>query len=204
MIINKLLFNIIGFNRLLARKIYESYYKSYLLDHAEKCERDVSFYGRPYITIGKNATVRVGKEFICRSGAGQAIDNSCCSKIIVGDNAKLIIGDYTGISNTTIECHSEIIVGNSVNIGAGTMIIDTDYHSLDWRDRKERRCDTQNRKIKPVHIGDCVFIGARSIICKGVNIGNNSIIAAGSVVVKNIPANELWGGNPARFLRQLQ
>ena len=203
MIINKLLFSIIGFNRLLTRKIYESYYKSYLFEHAKECEKDVSISGRPYINIGKNATVRVGKQFICRSGAGQAIDNSTCSKIIVKDNAKLIIGDYTGISNTTIDCHSEITIGDNVNIGAGTMIFDTDFHSTNWHDRQNRIADTSNKKIRPIHIGDCVFIGARSIICKGVSIGNKSMVAAGSVVVKNIPDGELWGGNPARFIKKI-
>lgn len=52
-------------------------------------------------------------------------------------------------------------------------------------------------------IGDYVFIGTRSIICKGVTIGNHSIIAAGSVIVKDIPSDEVWGGNPARFIRKV-
>ena len=165
----------------------------------------MNIIGRPYISIGINANVLIGSNFICRSGAGQAIENSSCSKIIVGPNAKLIIGDYAGISNTTIECQSEVIIGNSVNIGAGsTMIFDTDFHSVNWRDRYERINDIPNRKIKPVHIGDCVFIGARSIICKGVNIGDRSIIGAGSVVVKDVPSDEMWGGNPARFIKKLQ
>ena len=164
---------------------------------------NLSIIGRPYISIADNAIVSIGSNFICRSGAGQSIDNSCCSKINVAKGARLIIGDYAGISNTTIECESEITIGSSVNIGAGAMIFDTDFHSVNWQDRYQRQNDIPNRKIKPIHIGDCVFIGARSIICKGVNIGDRSIIAAGSVVVKDIPSGELWGGNPAHFIKKL-
>lgn len=163
----------------------------------------VYFYGRSVLHIGKGAKVKIGSNFICRSGYDEAIDNSECSKITVRDGAKLCIGDYSGISNSVIYCDKEITIGNSVNVGAGCMIFDTDFHSTDWRDRENRRSDTINRKSKPVHIGDCVFIGTRSIICKGVTIGDRSMVAAGSVVVKDIPADELWGGNPARFIKKL-
>lgn len=53
-----------------------------------------------------------------------------------------------------------------------------------------------------VYIGNRVFIGANTIIAKSVTIGNNVLIGAGSVVTKNIPDNEVWAGNPARFIRK--
>ena len=56
---------------------------------------------------------------------------------------------------------------------------------------------------KPVVIEDDVFVGTHCIICKGVRIGNRSIVAAGSVVVKDIPNGEVWGGNPAKFIRKI-
>lgn len=59
------------------------------------------------------------------------------------------------------------------------------------------------RASAPVIIEDNAFIGARSIILKGVTIGANSIIGAGSVVTKSIPANEIWAGNPAKFIRKI-
>ena len=61
----------------------------------------------------------------------------------------------------------------------------------------------KNRCIAPVIIEDTVFIGAKCIILKGVTIGQNSIVGAGSVVTKSIPADEIWGGNPAKFIRKL-
>jgi len=53
----------------------------------------------------------------------------------------------------------------------------------------------------PIIIRDYVFIGGSSIILKGVTIGKNSIVAAGSMVTKSIPDNEIWGGNPAKYLK---
>ena len=53
-------------------------------------------------------------------------------------------------------------------------------------------------------IEDNVFIGAHSTILKGVTIGQNSIIGACSVVTKNIPPNEIWAGNPAKFIKKLE
>ena len=203
-ICNQLIFSILGGGRLLVKKFYQRYYTAYLKDNCRKVDgRTIKILGRPYFGFAKDAVVEIGSHFICRSSAGQAIDNSSCSKITVRSGGRLVIGDYVGLSNTVIYCDKEITIGNSVNIGAGTMIFDTNFHSTDWRDRENRRSDTVNRQSKPVHICDCVFIGARTIICKGVTIGDRSMIAAGSVVVKDIPADELWGGNPAKFIKKL-
>ena len=60
-----------------------------------------------------------------------------------------------------------------------------------------------HKKCAPVVIEDNVFIGARCIILKGVTIGENSVVGAGSVVTKSIPANEIWAGNPAKFIRKI-
>ena len=85
-------------------------------------------------------------------------------------------------------------------IGGGTTIVDSDFHSMnpnDWHTPN----DELNMLSKDVVIGDNVFIGMNVIILKGVHIGNNVIIAAGSVVSQNIPDNQVWGGNPATFIK---
>ena len=82
--------------------------------------------------------------------------------------------------------------------------MDSNFHSINWIERQNPELDKQNAKSEEINIGNNVFIGARSIICKGVNIGDRSIVAAGSVVVRSIPANEIWGGNPAKFIKKLQ
>ncbi|WP_212635306.1 acyltransferase [Pseudozobellia thermophila] len=52
-------------------------------------------------------------------------------------------------------------------------------------------------------IKDRAFIGAYSIILKGVTIGENAIVGAGSVVTKSVPDNQIWAGNPAKFIRSI-
>ena len=92
-------------------------------------------------------------------------------------------------------------IGSRTLIGGGTKIYDTDFHSLDHRQRGDYGRETA--VTKPVRIGEDVFIGAHSIILKGVTIGDRSIVGAGSVVTKAIPADEVWAGNPARCIRRI-
>ena len=93
-------------------------------------------------------------------------------------------------------------LGNNVKIGGGVCIYDTDFHSLDPVIRRSSE-DLKNRAEKSVVIDNDVFIGAKSIILKGVTIGENSVIGAGSVVTKSVPANQIWAGNPAKFIRSI-
>jgi acetyltransferase-like isoleucine patch superfamily enzyme len=118
------------------------------------------------------------------------------------NNAILMIGEETGISNTAIVCHENVSIGDRVRIGGGTKIYDTDFHSLSYEERKDYL--TETAKSKPIRIDDDVFIGAHCIILKGVQIGKRSIVGAGSVVTKTIPEDEVWAGNPARFIRKIQ
>ncbi|MDO3628846.1 acyltransferase [Mucilaginibacter sp. BT774] len=114
-------------------------------------------------------------------------------------NAKLIIHDNCGFSGVSIYCSTSIAIGQFVLCGGNVSIWDTDFHPLDFRDRRQ---DLSNKiNSSPIVIGDDVFIGANSIILKGVTIGNRSIIGAGSVVTKSIPEDEIWAGNPARFIK---
>lgn len=133
---------------------------------------------------------------------GKGIDLYKGSHIHIKPGAYVKIGNRTGMTQVSIICHNRVSIGSNVKIGAGTMIFDTDFHSLDCEVRRSED-DPKFARTAPVNIGDDVFIGARSIICKGVSVGDCSIIAAGSVVVKDIPAGELWGGNPAKFIRSI-
>lgn len=133
---------------------------------------------------------------------GKGIDLYKGSHIHIKPGAYVKIGNHTGMTQVSIICHNQVSIGSNVKIGAGTMIFDTDFHSLDSGIRRSED-DPKFARAAPVNIGDDVFVGARSIICKGVSVGDRSIIAAGSVVVKDIPAGELWGGNPAKFIRSI-
>lgn len=124
-------------------------------------------------------------------------NNKC--KLVTYKDATLIIGDKVGMSNTTIVATTKIELGNNIIIGGGVTIIDSDFHSLNpnhWHTDE----DEVNKVSRPIKICDNVFIGMNVIVLKGVNVGSNSIIAAGSVVVNDIPENEIWGGNPAKFI----
>lgn len=116
-------------------------------------------------------------------------------------NAKIIIGNKVGISNSLLYARESIIVEDNVLIGGGCQILDNDFHSLDFHNRMSS--PDPDIQSKPIIISEGSFIGANSIILKGVIIGKYSIVAAGSVVTKNIPSNEIWGGNPAKFIKSI-
>lgn len=156
--------------------------------------------GRVKLTVGEGSTFTFGNGLVLN---GDGITTARRMRIVVSEGGRMSFGDYSGISSSSVWCKKEISIGNHVNIGAECMIIDTDFHSSDWRDRADRNVDVQNAKSAPIHIGDFVFIGAKSIILKGVTIGDKSVIMAGSVVNRDVPANCIAGGNPCRILKQL-
>ena len=112
-----------------------------------------------------------------------------------------MIGSNVGISNSTIVCYENIKIEDNVLVGADVKIYDTDFHSLNVDKRGNGEKDIP--VCKPILIKRGAFIGAHSIILKGVSIGENSIVGAGSVVTKHIPNNEIWAGNPAKFIRKI-
>lgn len=115
--------------------------------------------------------------------------------------AEIVIGDGTWINNrcVLISEHHGIRIGKKVLIGTGVEIIDSHFHGL----APDRRNISSPGESAPVVIGDNVFLGSNVRILQGVMIGENSVIANSAVVVKNIPANVIAGGHPARVLRTL-
>ena len=159
---------------------------------------NIKFYGYPIFILKGQSILGKNLVFTSRLKSNLVGLSKCCS-IYVNPNAKLIIGDNCGFSGTSIFCSKLIIIGDNCMFGGNTSIWDTDFHSIDYKDRR----DDINAMSKPIKIGDDVFIGAHSIILKGVNIGSKSVIGAGSVVTKDIPANQIWAGNPAKYIRTL-
>lgn len=119
------------------------------------------------------------------------------------DRGKIMIGDHSGMSFCIISSRAEIRIGNHVNIGGNVRIFDHNFHSLDFMDRRNGQLDRKGCRSAPIQIGDDVFIGANSIILKGVKIGDRAIIGAGSVVSSCIPSDEIWGGNPAKKIKNV-
>lgn len=165
----------------------------------------VEYHNFPSID-GRIFVINNGEFKICKnvkinsSSLANCIGGDSKSIFVVKKDAKLIIDENVGISNSAIICHNNIWIGKNVYIGNGCKIYDTDFHSICL----EKRLDSNDKaKSKPIKINHGAFIGAHSIILKGVMIGENSVIGAGSVVTKNIPPNEVWAGNPARFIKKI-
>ena len=108
------------------------------------------------------------------------------------------IGNQVGISGTTIYAREKISIGDNTLIGANTKIFDNDFHPLDVDARNNNQFD--KLVLKPVEIGQNVFIGCNCIITKGTKIGDNCVIGAGSVVHGEFPDNVVIAGNPARII----
>lgn len=157
-------------------------------------------YGIPYI---RNAgSLKIGKIRRINSRYSEnPIGGSCFSSFVVTKGATLVIDDGVGISNSAIYCSDNIYIGKDVYIGGDCKIYDTDFHSVIFEKRIKDFDDDIKRS--PVIIKRGAFIGTGVIIMKGVTIGEHSVVGAGSVVLKNIPDNQIWGGNPAKFIRDL-
>jgi len=154
----------------------------------------VRFSNSSKVVIGDDFTNNNGEKF---NPIGR---QNRCVLVVSG---VLEIQDNVGMSSSTIVCRSQIKIGNNVRIGGNVCIYDTDFHAIEYEYRIDEVTDQKYTKNAPIIIGDNVFIGGHSTILKGVNIGANSVIAACSLVSKNIPPNEIWGGNPIRFIKKL-
>ena len=86
-------------------------------------------------------------------------------------------------------------------LGADVLIADTDFHSIHPKSRKNN--DYSHDTAREICLMNNVFVGTRSIILKGVTIGENSVIGAGSVVTSSIPSNVIAAGNPCRVIREI-
>lgn len=151
------------------------------------------------LNIAESGNLTIGKQVVILSSG---IEYTQGYRIAVLPDATLSIGDDTGMSQVSITCKESISIGSHCTIGAGTMIFDTNFHNTDWKVRRTHE-DIKTAKTAPISIGDDCFIGARCIISKGVNIGARTIIAAGSVVVSDIPENCIAAGNPCKVIKKI-
>lgn len=111
--------------------------------------------------------------------------------------ARLTIEDNAFINyGTEISLVQEIFIGARSLIGIDCLIYDTDWHNLDGSDG--------DSPAAPTRIGRGVWLGARVIVLKGVTIGDNTVVAANSVVTRDLPGNILAGGSPAKVIRSIQ
>jgi acetyltransferase-like isoleucine patch superfamily enzyme len=156
--------------------------------------------GVPFVSVVKGGHFSIGNNFkMNNSGAANPIGRIQKCSFFVEKNGILTIGNSVGISFTAIYCSRQITIHDNVMIGGGTCIYDTDFHPLSAADRLTDK--DEKTASAPVVIESNAFVGANCTVLKGVTIGSNSIVGACSVVTKSIPPNEIWGGNPAKFIK---
>ena len=173
------------------------------LNHVQY-ESGMQANGVPIIHVAPTGSMTIGNDFRFNNGIHHnRIGRQQRCNFMVGRNARLLIGNNVGMSSTAIVCMSKVTIGDNVKLGGNVVIYDTDFHALDAQQRLDPYADAQERKNLAVELKENVFIGAHSTILKGVTIGSNSIVGAGSLVSRSIPDNEIWGGNPAKFIRQI-
>lgn len=116
--------------------------------------------------------------------------------------AEVVIGDGTVISNnfSAIAEGTMITIGKRCVIGPNVSILDSDFHALRAKDRRSGGFHA----AEPVLIGDEVFFGADVTVLKGVTIGNGAVIGSCAVVTKDVPADGIAVGNPAKIVKLLE
>ncbi|MBD2848590.1 acetyltransferase [Paenibacillus sp. IB182496] len=117
------------------------------------------------------------------------------SAIHVARGARLEIGDNVFFNyGLDIGCECGITIGDNTIIGPMVNLMDSNYHPVDAR---------ASAAPRPIAIGDNVWLGRGTVVLPGVRIGRNTVVAAGSVVTKDIPADVVAGGVPARTIRPI-
>ena len=159
----------------------------------------IQLFGHPVCSLYPGSSISLGSHVTLDSSlrANPLGGSSPCVLRTMTPTARLTLGDRVGLSSSTIVAGNSIEIGEDTILGAGSMVLDNDFHAIgsgfSW-------LTEYSKNSKPVKIGRGCFIGARSIILKGVTLGDRVVIGAGSVVTKDVPAYTIAAGNPARIV----
>ena len=176
------------------------------------CFKKKSLVKNSHIIVeGSNNILYIDKETLLRDSYIKIegnnnkifIGSNCCLKNLTIDmkneNSLIKIGDKTSIEEARITSFEpyKIEIGKDCMFSADIVIMNTDVHKIYDIDTK-----LKTNEGKSINIGNHVWLGMRAIILKGVTIGDNSIVAAGSIVTKDVKANTIVSGNPARQVKE--
>jgi acetyltransferase-like isoleucine patch superfamily enzyme len=156
----------------------------------------------PLIKLEPLSQICIGDDVVmCSRSEFTALSLSHGVKIsTISSDARISVGNHVGMSGSCIVCASDISIGSDVLLGANTLIVDTDFHPIAPLNR--RHSDEQSAiGTSPVTIGNNVFVGVGATILKGVKIGDDSVVAAGAIVIAgHYPPGSIIGGNPAKII----
>jgi acetyltransferase-like isoleucine patch superfamily enzyme len=160
------------------------------------------FYGVPIIQKHRRSRMTFGTGLQLRSSLRSNPLGSNHPVILATwqAGACLEVGSDFAMTGGVLCSAERITIGNNVGVGANTTIIDTDFHSFN---PVERLMNPLIAKTTPVTIEDGAFIGMNCLILKGVTIGQNSIVGAGSIVSRDVPPYAIVAGNPAQVIKVL-
>lgn len=161
-----------------------------------KFARNIRFLGLTKISCISPSSIVIGEgcTFLSLPTSNLIGINRPCIISTHKSSSKITIGKNVGFSGTVIGCFDSIIIGDNVLCGANTLITDGDWHET----------DTRSGKPSAVVIEDGVWLGTGVTILKGVRIGANSLIGAGSVVLCDIPPNVVAAGIPCKVIKSLK
>ena len=154
---------------------------------------------QPVLFLGKG-NVKIGENTIFGYYPSALFFSSYCHIEARHSDANIIIGSNNFFNNcfSIVADHGNVIIGDDCLVGANVSIINSDFHPIRVKDRH-----TTKYSCKDVVIGNNVFIGSRVSIMKGVNIGDNAVIANGAVVFDNVEPNTIVRGNPAKIYKEI-
>jgi acetyltransferase-like isoleucine patch superfamily enzyme len=165
--------------------------------------RGMDAIGAPHVDLHPDSSVSLGQNvrLVSKSFATALGVNHPVVLRTLAAGARIEIGDRVGISGGTVCAAKLVKIGDDTMLGANVTIADTDFHSLHIAHRSGHSHSTVG--VAEVRIGKRVFIGTNAIVLKGVTVGDNSVIGAGSVVTTSLPENCIAAGNPCRVIREL-
>lgn len=167
-----------------------------------RCGPGARCWGPLRVIMGRGSSISIGRDLYAVSDPRRAaIALFSPVKLRTMAGAHIVIGDRVHLNGTSITARRRVEIGAGTIIAANVVIVDSDFHAP-WP-AQSRGFDAGHERDLPVSIGDDVWIGMGTIVLKGVTIGDNTIVAAGSVVSRSLPANVIAGGSPAQVIRPL-
>lgn len=171
-----------------------------------------TFVGRAWFARCRGSTIEIGERcrFLSAATSNHHGINRPCMLSTLCPEAILKVGRDVGMSGAVVCCATRVEIGDRVLLGANTTVTDTDSHPVDYRMRFPVMFGEAPEAVEteissaPIIIGDDVFIGMHTLILKGVSIGRGTVVGAGSVVSRSLPAYCIAAGNPAKPLRYLE